>query len=166
LKALGREGRRQRRELSIPDLELTSDAFDDGEPIPQRYTCDGDDLSPPLAWPVVPDEARSLALIVHDADAPSGDFVHWLAWAIDPASGRLDEGVPAPAQGTNGFGRLGYAGPCPPPGHGAHRYSHRLYALASELDLEPGAAREQLEEAMEGRVIAEAQLIGTYERPG
>jgi Raf kinase inhibitor-like YbhB/YbcL family protein len=150
----------------MPDLELTSEAFDDGEPIPERYTCDGDDVSPPLGWSFVPEEARSLALIVHDPDAPSGDFVHWLAWNIDPASGRLDEGVPAPGQGTNGFGRPGYAGPCPPPGHGAHRYFHRLYALAGDLDLEPGAAREQLTEAMEGGVIAEAQLMGTFERPG
>jgi Raf kinase inhibitor-like YbhB/YbcL family protein len=148
----------------MPDLELTSDAFDDGEPIPQRHACDGEDVSPPLSWSFVPDEARSLALIVHDPDAPSGDFPHWLAWNIDPASGRLEEGAPAPAEGTNGFGRPGYAGPCPPPGGGAHRYFHRLYALDGELDLEPGAAREQLEDAMEGRVLAEAQLMGTYER--
>jgi Raf kinase inhibitor-like YbhB/YbcL family protein len=148
----------------LPDFALTSDAFGEGEPIPKRHTCDGDDVSPTLAWSSLPEGARSLALIVDDPDAPSGDFVHWLAWNIDPASGGLEEGVPAPAQGTNGFGRPGYAGPCPPPGNGPHRYFHRLYALDGELDLEPGAAREQLEDAIEGKVLAEAQLMGTYQR--
>jgi Raf kinase inhibitor-like YbhB/YbcL family protein len=148
----------------MPDFELTSPAFDDGEPIAEKHTADGEGSSPPLHWNYVPEGARTLALIVHDPDAPSGDFVHWLAWNIDPESGELVEGAPAPAQGTNGFGRSGWAGPSPPEGHGPHRYFFQLYALATDLDLEHGAAREQLENAMDGHVLAEAQLMGTYER--
>ena len=148
----------------MPDLELTSPAFDDGEPIPEKYSCDGDDTSPALNWSFVPEGTRSLALIVHDPDAPSGDFTHWLAWNIDPEPGGLEEGVPAPGQGANGFGRPGYGGPCPPPGHGSHRYFFELHAVDTDLDLEAGAAREQLEDAIEGHVLAKAQLIGTYER--
>jgi Raf kinase inhibitor-like YbhB/YbcL family protein len=148
----------------MPDLELTSPAFDDGEPIPEKHTADGDGTSPRLEWDNVPEETRTLALVVHDPDAPSGDFVHWVAWNIDPDAGSLDEDVPAPAQGTHGFGGRGWAGPSPPEGHGPHRYFFELYALDTELDLEPGAAREQLEDAIDGHVLAKAQLIGTYER--
>jgi Raf kinase inhibitor-like YbhB/YbcL family protein len=149
----------------MAELELTSESFDHGEPIPERHTCSGEGTSPPLGWDFVPEGTRTLALIVHDPDAPSGDFVHWLAWNIDPAGDRMDEDVPAPAQGINGFGRPGYAGPCPPPGHGPHHYYFQLFALDTELDLEAGAAREQLEEAIEGHVLGEADLMGTFERP-
>ena len=148
----------------MPDLELTSPAFDDGEPIPRKHTCDGEDVSPALHWSSVPDGTRTLALILHDPDAPSGDFTHWVAWNIDPGPGELGEGAPAPAEGTSGFGRPGYGGPCPPPGHGAHRYFHQLYALDTELDLETGASREQLQDALDGHVLGEARLMGTYER--
>jgi phosphatidylethanolamine-binding protein (PEBP) family uncharacterized protein len=138
----------------MPEPELTSTAFADGATIPVKYTCDGDNLSPPLAWSFLPEGTRSLALIVHDPDAPSGDFTHWVAWNIDPEPGGLDEDASHP----------GYRGPCPPPGHGPHRYFHELYALDSELDIEPGASREQLEEALDGHELARAQLVGTYER--
>jgi Raf kinase inhibitor-like YbhB/YbcL family protein len=148
----------------MPGLELTSDAFADGDPIPQKHTCDGEDASPPLAWEGLPEGTRTLALIDHDPDAPSGDFTHWLAWNNDPEPGQLGEGVSPPAEGTNGFGRTGYGGPCPPPGHGPHRYFHDLYALDAVLDLEPGATREQLEGAIDGHVLGETQLMGTYER--
>jgi Raf kinase inhibitor-like YbhB/YbcL family protein len=148
----------------MPDLELTSAAFDDGEPIPEKHTSDGESSPPPLEWNFVPEGTRSLALIVHDPDAPSGDFTHWLAWNIDPELGALDGSTPAPPQGANGRGQNGYLGPSPPPGHGAHRYFHELYALDTELDLEPAAAREQLENEIEGHVLAEAELVGTYER--
>jgi Raf kinase inhibitor-like YbhB/YbcL family protein len=148
----------------VPDLELTSESFEHGEPIPERHSCSGEDASPPLVWSSPPEEARSMALIVHDPDAPSGDFVHWLAWGLDPADGGIEENSPAPAEGTNGFGRPGYAGPCPPPGHGPHRYLFRLYALDSAPKLEAGAAREQLEDAIEGHALAEAELMGTFER--
>jgi Raf kinase inhibitor-like YbhB/YbcL family protein len=146
----------------MPDPELTSAAFNEGQPIPERYSCDGDDVSPPLAWRSLPEGTRSLALIVHDPDAPVGDFVHWVAWNIDPESGELGEDVPPPAQGANGRGETRYMGPCPPPGDGAHRYFHEIFALDTELDLEPGASREQLEDALEGHVLGE--LVGTYRR--
>jgi Raf kinase inhibitor-like YbhB/YbcL family protein len=148
----------------MPELELTSPAFDDGEPIPERHTADGEGSSPELKWNHLPEGTAAMALIVHDPDAPSGDFVHWLAWNLDPRAGGIEEGVPAPVQGTHGFGRPGWAGPSPPQGHGPHRYFFHLYALDTELDLEPGAAREQLEDAIDGHVLAEARLIGTYER--
>jgi Raf kinase inhibitor-like YbhB/YbcL family protein len=151
----------------MPEMELTTPAFDDGEPIPERHSCDGDDVSPRLEWSFLPAQAGSLALVVHDPDAPSGDFLHWLGWNLDPDQGALDEGARVPVEGTNGAGRIGYMGPCPPPGHGAHRYIFRLYALASPLDLEPGAARVQLKGAMDGRVVGKARLTGIYERlPG
>jgi len=149
----------------VPDPELTSTAFADGAPIPAKYSCDGANVSPPLAWSFLPDGTRSLALIVHDPDAPSGDFVHWLAWNIDPEPGGLDEGKPAPAEGANGRGERGYRGPCPPPGDGTHRYFHELYALDHDLDLAPGASRDELESEMDGHILAEVRLVGTYGRP-
>jgi Raf kinase inhibitor-like YbhB/YbcL family protein len=149
---------------AMAELRLESPAFSDGDPIPTRHTCEGDDVSPPLAWSGVREGTRSLALIVDDPDAPFGTFVHWTGWGIDPGSGGLEAGASPPVEGENGFGRDGYGGPCPPPGHGPHRYFHRLYALDAELDLEPGASREQLEDAIEGHVLAEARLVGTYER--
>jgi Raf kinase inhibitor-like YbhB/YbcL family protein len=150
----------------MADLKLTSEAFEDGAEIPEKHTCDGDDTSPPLSWSSLPEDAKSLALIEHDPDAPSGDFVHWLAWNIEPGPGGLEAGAAAPAEGTNGFGNPGYGGPCPPPGHGPHRYFHHIYALDAVLDLDPGASREQLEGAIEDHVLAEAELVGTFERPG
>ena len=148
----------------MTDFSLITTAFEDGSPVPGRYTCDGDDVSPPLEWTGVPDGTASLALIVDDPDAPSGTFVHWLGWNIDPASGKLAEGTAAPAEGTNGFGNPGYGGPCPPPGHGPHRYFFRLYALDGPLDLSPGASREELDAALDGRALATAEMVGTYER--
>jgi Raf kinase inhibitor-like YbhB/YbcL family protein len=146
-------------------FSLTSTAFEHEGPIPRRYTCEGEDVSPPLAWSDVPDGASSLALICDDPDAPiSGSFVHWVAWAIDPSSGGLDEGQPAPSEGSGGFGETGYRGPCPPPGNGPHRYFFRLSALDSELELAPGASREELESAMQGHVLESTELIGTYQR--
>jgi Raf kinase inhibitor-like YbhB/YbcL family protein len=148
----------------MAEFELTSIAFNDGQPIPRKYSCEGDNVSPPLDWSAPPDGTRSLALIVHDPDAPVGDFTHWVAWGIDPLDGGLDEGTHPPAEGTNGFGENGYGGPCPPPGDGAHRYQHELFALDAELDLEAESSREQLEDAIEGHVLGGAELVGTYER--
>jgi hypothetical protein len=145
-------------------LELISPAFEQGRPIPRKYSCEGDNASPPLSWSTPPEGTRSLALIVHDPDAPTGDFTHWVAWAIDPGAGGLAEGEHPPAEGANGFGENGYGGPCPPPGHGAHRYQHELFALDTELDLEAESSREQLEDAMEGHVLGGGELLGTYER--
>jgi Raf kinase inhibitor-like YbhB/YbcL family protein len=148
----------------MPEFELSSIAFNDGQPIPRKYSCEGENVSPPLDWSAPPEGTRSLALIVHDPDAPSGDFTHWVAWNIDPLDGGLDEGTHPPVEGTNGFGENGYGGPCPPPGDGAHRYQHELFALDAEPELEPESSREQLEDAMEGHVLGGAELVGTYER--
>src|SRR5919197_6162289 len=120
-------------------LEITSGAFEEGATIPRRHTCDGENVSPPLAWSGAPEGTRSLALIVDDPDAPVGTFAHWLAWGLDREAGGLGEGERAPSEGRNDFGRTGYGGPCPPRGHGRHRYFFRLYALAGELDLAAGA---------------------------
>jgi Raf kinase inhibitor-like YbhB/YbcL family protein len=145
-------------------MELTSTAFTGGQPIPQRHSCEGEDLSPPLAWTDVPEGATSLALIVDDPDAPGGPFTHWLGWGLDPAAGGLGEGEAAPVEGRNDFGATGYRGPCPPPGHGPHRYFFRLHALGDELELEPGAGRAGLEQALAGRSVSVTELMGTYER--
>jgi Raf kinase inhibitor-like YbhB/YbcL family protein len=145
-------------------FSLSSTAFEHEGQIPQRHSCEEDDVSPPLSWSDPPDGTRSLALICDDPDAPSGVFVHWLGWGIDPAPGGLGEGESAPAEGTGGSGDAGYRGPCPPPGHGPHRYFFRLYALDEDLELSPGASREVLEAAIEGHVLESAELMGTYER--
>jgi Raf kinase inhibitor-like YbhB/YbcL family protein len=143
---------------------LESSAFEHAQPIPNRYTCDGDDVSPPLGWANVPEEAQSLALLVDDPDAPRGVFTHWVAWGLDPGTGGLGEGEAAPGEGRNDFGTAGYRGPCPPPGHGPHRYVFRLYALDRDLELDPGAGKPELEQAIEGHVLTTAELVGTYER--
>jgi Raf kinase inhibitor-like YbhB/YbcL family protein len=145
-------------------MKLTSSAFGEGEPIPRRHTCEGEDLSPPLAWTEVPDETAWLALIVDDPDAPRGTFTHWVAWGLDPATGGLREGEAAPVEGRNDFGQSGYRGPCPPPGHGPHRYFFRLHALSGELDLAAGAGKDEFRRALEERVVAVAELTGSYER--
>jgi Raf kinase inhibitor-like YbhB/YbcL family protein len=147
----------------VADFELTSTAFENGQPIPRRYTCEGEDLSPPLMWSGAPEDAHSLALACDDPDAPGGTFTHWLGWRIDPAMGGVAEGESAPSEGENDFGSTGYRGPCPPPGDGAHRYFFRLYALAEEPDLPPGAGKADFERAIAGALGA-AELIGTYER--
>ena len=144
-------------------MDLTSSAFSNGEEVPRRHTCDGEDVSPPLEWSDVPEGTRSLALVCDDPDAPGGTFTHWLGWGIDPAAGKLGEGEPASAEGRNDFGRSGYGGPCPPHGHGPHRYFFRLYALGEEPDLTPGADKDAVKGAVEG-AVAVAELMGTYER--
>lgn len=151
-------------------LELTSDAFGEGDPIPERFTCDGRDVSPPLAFHGVPPEAECLALVVDDPDAPAGTWVHWVLWGLPADEGGLPEGVPPDAelpsgarQGTNDFGDPGYGGPCPPPGK-AHRYVFRLYALDGDPGLAPGATKAELLEAMEPRVLASCRLTGRYRR--
>jgi Raf kinase inhibitor-like YbhB/YbcL family protein len=148
----------------VAGFALQSGVFDHGGPIPRRHSCEGEDLSPPLSWSGPPEGTRSLALVVDDPDAPAGTFTHWLGWALDPAAEGLGEGEGAPVEGRNDFGTSGYRGPCPPPGHGRHRYSFRLYALDSDPDLGPGAGKRELERTLEGHTLATAELIGTYER--
>jgi Raf kinase inhibitor-like YbhB/YbcL family protein len=145
-------------------FELRSTAFSDGEPIPRRHTCEGEDVSPPLSWSDPPEGTQSLALVVDDPDAPGGTFTHWLAWDIDPAAGALGEGQAAPSEGSNDFGQAGYRGPCPPPGHGPHRYSFRLYALDAPLGVRPGAGKTEVERALDGLALATVELMGRYER--
>lgn len=151
-------------------MKLTSAAFVDGQPIPQKYTCDGADISPPLAWSAAPAGTRSLALICDDPDAPVGTWVHWVIYALPAASTELPEMVGAvdvlpdgARQGLNDFRRVGYGGPCPPPGR-AHRYFFKLYALDAEVALGPRASKRELVRAMAGHVLAEAELMGTYQR--
>jgi Raf kinase inhibitor-like YbhB/YbcL family protein len=148
----------------VAEFELTSSAFQHGQPIPRKYTCEGEDVSSPLAWSGIPEGTVSLALVVDDPDAPSGTFTHWLAWGIDPTAGGLGEGEAAPVEGLNDFGQAGWRGPCPPPGHGPHRYFFRLHGLERELDLPAGPGKAEVERALEGRVLAVAELVGTYER--
>jgi Raf kinase inhibitor-like YbhB/YbcL family protein len=144
---------------------LTSPAFGDGAAIPEQFTCDGAGVSPPLEWAGFPEGTRELALTVDDPDAPSGNFVHWVAWGIDPDAGSLAEGaVPeGMVQGVNGAGEAGYSGPCPPAGP-AHRYVFTLYAVSQPLTLAAGADEAALLAAIAEVELAETQLTGTYGR--
>jgi Raf kinase inhibitor-like YbhB/YbcL family protein len=149
----------------MPAFALRSPAFQDGAPLPRRHTCEGEDVSPALEWTAPPAETRSLALVVEDPDAPGGTFTHWLAWGIEPEARGLVEGQRPPLQGRNDFRQSGWRGPCPPPGHGPHRYVFRLVALDATLeDLAPGAATRDVDEAVSGHVLAAAELVGTFQR--
>lgn len=148
-------------------LRLTSRAFQNGGTIPDRHSKQRGNVSPPLSWTGVPEGTVSLALIVDDPDAPSGRFVHWVLYGISPGTTELAEHLPPAArlssgarQGVNGFGERGYGGPQPP--SGTHRYCFHLYALDTEADMPAGLSRQQLDGAIEGHVIEEAQLMGTY----
>jgi len=149
-------------------LSLSSIAFQDGEGIPVKHTCEGQDVSPPLMWSELPQGTQSLALIVDDPDAPGGVFNHWVLFNIPSDNRRLPEAVPTQAQlpsgalqSRNGFGRVGYGGPCPPPGR-PHRYCFTLYALDRVLDLKAGVSKKQVLDAMQGHILAQGKLTGTY----
>lgn len=149
---------------------LRSDVLQPGQPIPARYTCDGGDRSPPLAWAGAPAGTRAFALIVDDPDAPGGPFTHWVLFDLPAEARELPEGLPPSGrlpqggvQGRNDFGRLGYNGPCPPRGR-PHRYRFTLYALDGPVGLRPGAAKEELLRAIEGHVLDRGELVGTYGR--
>jgi Raf kinase inhibitor-like YbhB/YbcL family protein len=147
-------------------MKITSTAFAEGQPIPKRYTCDGENVSPPLAWSGVPAAAKGLVLVVDDPDAPGGLFTHWIVFNLPPSTSSLPEGVkPAGgiSQGTNDFGKAGYGGPCPPKGR--HRYVFHLFALESGLDGLTQPSRAKLDAALEkGHVLARTALTGTYQR--
>ncbi len=144
-------------------MEITSSAFEHEGKIPSRYTCDGEDISPPLEFADVPEEAKSLVLVMDDPDALAGTFDHWLAWNIPANTKSIEEGKePEGVQGTTDFGRKGYGGPCPPSGE--HRYFFKLYALDTELDLPEGSSKEDLEKAMGGHIVEQAVLMGKYSR--
>jgi hypothetical protein len=151
-------------------IKLASAAFEEGNAIPVKHTGQGDDVSPALQWTGVPAGAKSLALICDDPDAPMGTWVHWVIWNIPPEATGLPEAVPQKAelkdgskQGINDFRQTGYGGPMPPPGK-AHRYFFKVYALDTQPDLKPGATKSKLLDAMKGHILAEGQLMGTYQR--
>jgi len=137
--------------------------------IPSQYTCDGQDISPPLSWSKPPAKTQSFVLICDDPDAPKGTFVHWVVYNLPAAARRLPENMPRSAQlaqggvhGKNDFGQLGYGGPCPPSGR--HRYFFKLYALSKALDLAPGATKAQVEKAMQAQILAKTEIMASYQR--
>ena len=162
---------------TLAKIKLTSSAFDEGEPIPKKFTGEGADVSPPLEWSDLPEGTKELALICDDPDAPRKEpWVHWVIYKIPAGSKGLPEGVEATAQpkepagalnGRNswpGDENLGYRGPMPPPGHGRHRYYFKLYALDQALDVESGLTKQGLLRQISGHVLGEGRLMGTYER--
>jgi Raf kinase inhibitor-like YbhB/YbcL family protein len=151
-------------------MQLTSFAFQHDSEIPAKHTCKGANVSPSLEWSGAPAAAKTLALIMHDPDAPSGDFTHWVLFNLPATEKSLAENVPqqpqlpsGAAQGMNDFGKVGYGGPCPPPGP-KHRYEFTLYALDGKLDMKPSAPRAAVESAMRGHILAQAELEGTFAR--
>jgi Raf kinase inhibitor-like YbhB/YbcL family protein len=151
-------------------LQIESDAIKAGGTIPQQYTCDGEDLSPPLSWSEPPAGTQSLVLVCVDPDAPAGTWDHWLLFNIPAGTRSLPEGISADpvveglgTHGSNSWQRLGYGGPCPPQG-AAHRYIFKLYALDTSLEIDPGASRKDVEKIMQGHILAEGQLLGSYGR--
>jgi hypothetical protein len=150
-------------------MKLESSAFSANQSIPAKYTCDGSDVSPPLHWQSPPAGTQSLVLICDDPDAPRGTWVHWVLYDLPPDLRRLSEGVPPQPtlsgggiHGINDFRKLGYGGPCPP--SGTHRYFFKLYALDTQLNLQPGATKTQVETAMQGHILSSSELMGRYAR--
>ncbi len=147
----------------IGKMKIKSD-FENNGNIPTKFTCDGENISPPLEISEIPAEAKTLAIISDDPDAPAGTWVHWVVWNI-PVEGDIKtiaEGESPGTEGKTDFGSIGYGGPCPP--SGTHRYFFKVYALDTELDLTKGATKAELEKAMEGHIIDKAELIGLYSR--
>ena len=148
---------------------IESSAFMENQSIPSKYTCDGLNVSPPLAWKNIPEGTKSIVLISDDPDAPAGVWVHWVCYDIAPAVTALPENIPQAdtlpqggKQGMNDFNNVGYGGPCPP--SGTHRYFFKIYALDRELGLPVGKSKKDIERAMKGHILAQGQLIGTYSR--
>jgi Raf kinase inhibitor-like YbhB/YbcL family protein len=165
--ALDSEGLRKGAAMGFA---LKSPQFTEGSDIPRHLTCDGEDVSPELRWDGTPANTKSFSLVTEDPDAPVGTFIHWVIYNLPENTKELSENLPkqkelpnGARQGRNGFGNFGYGGPCPPRGP-AHRYFFRLYALDRKLDLAPGASRGELDKAMKGHVLAQAELMGRYKR--
>lgn len=159
-----------KEETPMDEILITSDAFEEGMDIPVKYTCDGADRSPALSWEGLPPETESLVLIMDDPDAPIGTFTHWIIYNIPEDTKGLPEGVEKQStladgsrQGINNFQKIGYNGPCPPPGK-PHRYYFNLYALDTKLTLPEGVSRAQVEEAITGHILAKGTLMGRYKR--
>lgn len=152
------------------NIQITSTAFADGQPIPAKYTADGADISPPLVWTNTPAGTKSFALVTDDPNAPAGIWVHWVIYNLPPTAMTLAEDTPklpqlpdGASQGMNSFKKASYNGPAPPPGK-VHHYFFKIYALDAALDLKPGATKADLLNAMDGHVLAQGQLMGTYQR--
>ena len=156
-------------------ISVTSSAFESGKSIPKKYTGEGEDLSPPLAWSNIPQDTKEIALICDDPDAPAGTWVHWVLYKIPALATGLPEGLPrektlkTPAgvvQGVNSFSKdnLGYRGPMPPPGHGTHHYHFKIYAVDKPVTLPPGADKKALLAEIHDHVLAQGELVGTYQR--
>ncbi|MBI4088188.1 YbhB/YbcL family Raf kinase inhibitor-like protein [Candidatus Kaiserbacteria bacterium] len=157
--------------MKTSTLTLTSPTFENGSSVPNRFTCDGDNTSPPLSWSGVPEGTRSLVLIMDDPDVPKvlkpdGIFDHWTLFNIPPGTREIPEGGSVGVPGANGAGKKAYTGPCPPPQYepSEHRYFFRLYALDTMLPLQAGASKDEVLAAMQGHVIAQAELMGRYKR--
>ena len=145
-------------------MEIKSQAFENHQMIPLKYTCDGENINPPLNIREVPIDSKSLVLIMDDPDAPAGTWVHWTIWNIDPKTKDiLENSMPEGAvEGLTSFGKSGYGGPCPP--SGSHRYYFKLYALDCELNLNPQSDVQKLQDAIDGHILAQAELVGLYRR--
>jgi len=153
----------------IMEIKITSTAFKDGEFIPKKYTCDGDNVSPPLEWSEVPKATQSFALICDDPDAPMGTWFHWVIFNIPASVHKLNENISlnkvledGAVQGNNDFRKTGYGGPCPP--GGTHRYFFKIYALDKRIGLTPGTTKDELIKELEGHILAEGKLMGKYSR--
>lgn len=151
------------------EIKVTSSAFEEGSLIPEKYTCDGQNISPPLVWTSVPEATKTLALICDDPDAPLGTWVHWVLFNLPASISQLPEDVPpdkelenGAKQGKNSFRKIGYGGPCPP--RSKHRYYFKLYALDTELNLKAGVKKKKLLKAMEGHILGQGQIMGRYSR--
>ena len=145
-------------------LQISSPVFSNGSTIPKKYTCDGQDVAPPLEWSGVPKQSKSVALICDDPDAPSGTFTHWVLYNIPASTQKLAEGASIGAAGVNSFGKSGFGGPCPPKKDHAHHYHFHVYALDVESLGPAGLSKEDALEAMNGHIVAEAEVVGIYKR--
>jgi Raf kinase inhibitor-like YbhB/YbcL family protein len=159
----------RKKEMEKTDMKITSNSFKEGEMIPLKYTCDGENISPQLTWTGYPENTKSFAIISDDPDAPAGDWVHWVLYNIPSYINELKENLPkdkkfenGTIQGITDFGRTGYDGPCPP--GGTHRYYFKLYALNIPINKDAGMTKQELLKAMEGHIVAEVQLMGKYKR--
>jgi Raf kinase inhibitor-like YbhB/YbcL family protein len=145
--------------VSIRDIRVFSDSFEPKGMIPEKYTCYGENVNPSLRFEGIPEEAKSLVLIMDDPDAPMGTFTQWVIWDIEPVAGIEEDSIPG-VEGMNDFRKIGYGGPCPP--SGTHRYFFRVYALDKKLEIKAGAGRKDVENAMIGHILAEGELVGKY----
>ncbi len=145
----------------MKQLTISSAAFENKQAIPKKYTCDGDDINPPLTINGTPPETKSLILIVEDPDAPSGLWIHWIVWNIPPTTTIKENSIPG-TEGLNTAKNHSYGGPCPP--SGTHRYFFKVYALDAKLELPENSTKKDVEKAMQGHVIAQGELMGVYSR--